>query len=150
MTLRHASHRIKLQFDDAVAVLGRQQRAAGRVIVIARGLIVEAALFQQPADRVVHKARLPVILVGQRRQLTQLVPLIVQRAASGVLALGDQARRRVAPLRAPAQRVGVGQQPAFRVALEVFLGLIGVRDAGQLPRRVGVARGVACRVGELG
>ncbi|MNL37317.1 hypothetical protein D3C87_1594590 [compost metagenome] len=118
--------------------------------MIARGLIVEAALFQQPADRVVHKARLPVILVGQRRQLTELVPLIAQRPPCGVLALGDQARRRVAPVRASAQRIRMGQQPPFGVALEVFLGLIGVRDAGQLPRRVGVARGVACRVGELG
>ena len=89
------------------------------------------------------------VFVAQRGELAELVPLVAQALAGGIDAAGQQPGLGVVPFGAPPQRVDVGQQAPFGVALEVFFAVVGVADGGKLARVVAVAGDVARRIGEL-
>ncbi|MCY1219768.1 hypothetical protein D9M72_317580 [compost metagenome] len=101
---------------------------------------------QQFAQGVIAKAVGSSVLVAQRDQSAQAIPLVVERVAVGVDALGDLAGHGVLVAGLALQGIAVCEQAPFCVVIEVLLGAIGMGHARQLAARVVVLGGFARRI----
>lgn len=80
--------------------------------------------------------------------MAEFVPAVGEGAAVGLLALLDQAGFVVVPHGALAQGVGVAEQAAFGITLEMLFGVVWQGQAHQLPGAVMVGGDVARSVGK--
>ncbi|MNV20686.1 hypothetical protein D3C71_1115970 [compost metagenome] len=120
---------------------------ARRCRVAVAGLdVVEVNFGQQLAQGVIAQAVGSAVLVAQRDQPAQAIPLVVERVVVGVDALGDLAGHGVLVAGLALQGIAVREQTAFGIVIEVLLGAIGMGDTCQLAARIVVLGGLACRI----